>query len=91
MDKIQINMTLAGRVVSVKSTKSANYLQFFGYNDDGSSILIDVKVDGAKREDLEKFVGKIVKLNGVKHYRVDFKDFYKVPDVSLIKVLDSSK
>ena len=91
MDKIKINMSLAGRVVSVKSTKSANYLQFFGANDDGSAVLIDVKVDGATNEDLQKYVGKIVRLDGVKHFKVDFKDFYKIPDISFIKVLDSSK
>ena len=66
--------------------KSAK-LQFLTKKDTGGLQLFDVKVEGAKKEDLEKYVGKMVRLEDLKIAQVDFNKYYKIDDITKIKIL----
>jgi len=70
--------------------KSAK-LQFLTKKDTGGLQLFDVKVEGAKKEDLEKYVGKMVRLEDLKIVQVDFNKYYKIDDVTKIKILGGQK
>jgi hypothetical protein len=76
-----------GDVFSVKKNKKEDKdakLQFLNENEDGAE-LIDVKVKGAKFDDLVKFKGKKVKLKNVNLVKIDFNTFYSVDDISQIE------
>jgi hypothetical protein len=78
-----------GDVFSVKKNKKEDKdakLQFLNENEDGAE-LIDVKVKGAKFDDLVKFKGKKVKLKNVNLVKIDFNTFYSVDDISQIEEL----
>ncbi len=77
-----------GRVEDVATNKKGDVakLQFLTKTDEGLK-LFDVKVEGAKKEDLEKFVNKEVELDDLKIVQIDFNTFYKIDDITKIKVL----
>jgi hypothetical protein len=78
-----------GDVFSVKKNRKEDKdakLQFINQNDDGTE-LIDVKVVGAKADELKKYVGKKVKLKDVKLVKIDFNTFYSIPNVTKIEEL----
>jgi hypothetical protein len=78
-----------GDVFSVKKNKKEDKdakLQFLNDNEDGAE-LIDVKVKGAKFDDLVKFKGKKVRLKNVNLVKIDFNTFYSIDDISQIEEL----
>ena len=79
-----------GKVTSIDFNDKSAKLQFLTLKDNKKGMQIfDVKVEGAKVEDLEQFVGKVVELDDLKIVQVDFQKFYKVDDVSKIKILEN--
>ena len=82
-----------GDVFSIKSDKENKKdakLQFLmeNFDENGEELgtdIVDVKVIGARREDLKKFKGKKVKLKDLKMFKVDFNTYYRLDDVSKIE------
>jgi hypothetical protein len=85
----KLNISIMGDIANVKGNENTGYLQFINSDDSGIS-LINVKVKGAKREDLLPFKGKNVILSDVKIFQSDFQKFYSVDDISKIKVLNKN-
>jgi hypothetical protein len=82
-----LKIEAVGDVFSVKRNKKEDKdakLQFINQDDDGTE-LIDVKVKGAKFDDLVKFKGKKVKLKNVNLVKIDFNTFYSVDDITKIE------
>jgi len=76
-----------GVVNAVDYNDKSAKLQFLTKKDTGGLQLFDVKIEGAKKEDLEKFIGKMVRLEDLKVVQVDFNKYYKVDDISKVKIL----
>jgi hypothetical protein len=78
-----------GDVFSIKKNKKEDKdakLQFLREDENGVE-LIDVKVEGATSQDLQRFKGKKVKLKNVEMTKIDFNTYYKIKDISLIEEL----
>jgi hypothetical protein len=83
---MKMTTTLEDIVFDVKVGENA-YLQFLDRSDKGSKI-IDVKVKGAKFEDLLKFKNKKVILHDVNQIQVDYSKYYNIDDITKIQLLD---
>jgi len=66
-----------------KEDKDVN-LQFLEKNEKGLN-LVNVKVMGARKADLSKFVNKKVELEDVVINKIDYNTFYKVEDITKVK------
>jgi len=81
-----------GRVVEVDDNEKGAKLQFLVKKEKtGGLDIFNVKIEGARRADLEQFVGKMVELQDIKITQIDFNKFYKLEDISQIKVLEGAK
>jgi hypothetical protein len=85
----KLNISIIGDVANVKGNDNSAYLQFINSDDDGIS-LINVKVKGAKKDDLLQFKGKNVVLNDVKIFQSEFQKFYSVDDITKIKFFNKN-
>jgi uncharacterized Zn ribbon protein len=82
-----LRIEAVGDVFSVKKNKKEDKdakLQFLNDGEDGAE-LIDVKVKGAKSDDLVKFKGKKVRLKNINLVKIDFNTFYSIDDISKIE------
>jgi len=88
-----LKIEAVGDVFSIrgdKDNKKDAKLQFLveNFSEDGEELgseIVDVKVVGARREDLKKFKGKKVRLKDLKMFKVDFNTYYRVDDISKIE------
>jgi len=71
--------------------KKTAKLQFLAKKETGGLELFDVKVEGATDADLQKFVGKMVRLEDLRINTIQKEGmrqtFYKVEDISKIKII----
>jgi len=84
----KINMTITGIVVAIKTNKEDvdAKLQFINIDDKGMQN-IDLKVVGASKDGLTKFVGKQVKISDVTMAQVDFNKYYKVENITKVQLI----
>ena len=84
----KINMTITGIAVAVKTNKEDidAKLQFINIDDKGMQN-IDLKVVGATKNELSKFIGKQVKISDVSMAQVDFNKYYKVENISKVQLV----
>jgi len=81
-----------GRVVEIDDNEKGAKLQFLVKKEKSGGLdIFNVKVEGARRTDLEQFINKMVELQDIKITQIDFNKFYKLQDISKIKVLDGVK
>jgi len=71
--------------------KKTAKLQFLTTKETGGLELFDVKVEGATDADLQKFVGKMVRLEDLKINTIQKEGmrltFYKIEDISKVKII----
>ena len=83
----KINMTITGVVVVAVKTNKEDIdakLQFINIDDKGMQN-IDLKVVGASKDELSKFISKQVKISDVSMAQVDYNKFYKVENISKVQ------
>jgi len=85
-----INTTITGIPVSIKpyndnSNKKGAQLQFATISDKGL-MTIDVKIEAAREEDLQKYVNQNISIRNVNISKVDFNTYYSCPDKSLVNI-----
>lgn len=83
-----ISTTISGTPVAVKpykenASKKGAQLQFATITQNGLQT-IDVKIEAAREDDLQKFVNQNVVIKNVNISKVDFNTYYSCPDKSLI-------
>lgn len=86
----EIETKIKGVAVAIKpfnqnSSKKGAQLQFANITVKGLQT-IDVKIEAAKEEDLQKFINQFVVINKVNVSKVDFNTYYSCSDISLIKI-----
>ena len=81
-----------GRVVEVDDNEKGAKLQFLIKKEKTAGLdIFNVKVEGTRRSDLEQFINKFVELQDVKITQIDFNKYYKLEDISKIKILGEKK
>jgi len=82
----KINTQIIGEVAGIKTNKDDKdaRLQFLNETENGIEVL-EVKIKGAKKNDLERFRGQKVVLNDVNVYQIDYNKFYSVDDITKVK------
>jgi len=78
-----------GVVTAIDCNDKSCKLQFLTKKESGGLKLFDVKVEGAKEQDLQKFLNKFVRLEDLQIVQIDFNKYYKVSDISQIKILEN--
>jgi len=77
-----------GVVTAIDCNDKSCKLQFLTKKENGGLKLFDVKVEGAKEQDLQKFLNKFVRLEDLQIVQIEFNKYYKVNDISQIKVVE---
>jgi len=85
-----VRVLIEGVVNGVRSSKKAAYLQFLTHGEDGL-FLEEVKVVGADKVDLLPFKGKKVLLEDVSISSDGFNKYYRVDDISKVKLIEGEK
>ena len=81
-----------GRVVDVDDFEKGAKLQFLVRKEKTKGLdIFNVKVEGTRRSDLEQFINKMVELQDIKITQIDFNKYYKLQDISQIKILGGEK
>ena len=81
-----------GKVIDVDDFEKGAKLQFLVRKQKSGGLdIFNVKVEGTRRNDLEQFIGKMVELQDIKITQIDFNKYYKLQDISQIKVLGGEK
>lgn len=86
----EIESKVIGMVAAVKpynenANKKGAQLQFAKIGVKGLET-IDVKIEAAREDDLQKFIGQSVTIKGVQISKIDFNTFYSCPDKSLVTI-----
>jgi len=78
-----------GKVIEVDDSEKGAKLQFLVKKEKSGGLdIFNVKVEGARRTDLEQFINKMVELQDIKITQIDFNKYYKLKDISKIKVIE---
>jgi len=81
-----------GRVVEIDDNEKGAKLQFLVKKEKSGGLdIFNVKVEGARRTDLEQFINKMVELQDIKITQIDFNKYYKLEDISKIKVIEGAR
>lgn len=85
-----IETKVSGKVIAVKpynenASKKGAQLQFAKIGTKGLET-IDVKIEAAREDDLQKFVNQNVVIKNVSISKVEFSTFYSCPDKSLVSI-----
>ena len=81
-----------GKFVEVDNNEKGAKLQFLIKKEKTKGLdIFNVKVENTRRADLEQFIGKMVELQDIKITQIDFNKYYKLEDISQIKVLGEKK
>jgi len=51
---------------------------------------IDIKIEGAKEDDLQRFINQSITINNVTVTKVDFNTYYSVQNISCIEISNKS-
>ncbi len=86
----KINTKVSGKVVAIKpfndnANKKGAQLQFANIDAKGLST-IDVKVEAAREDMLQKFLNQNVIINNVNVVKVDFNTYYSAPDITCVSI-----
>ena len=81
-----------GKVIDADDHEKGAKLQFLVRKEKTKGLdIFNVKVEGTRRADLEQFINRMVELQDIKITQIDFNKFYKLEDISQIKVLGEKK
>ena len=81
-----------GKVIDVDDFEKGAKLQFLVRKQKSGGLdIFNVKVEGTRRNDLEQFINKMVELQDIKITQIDFNKYYKLEDISQIKILGEKK
>ena len=81
-----------GRVVDIDDNEKGAKLQFLVRKEKSGGLdIFNVKVENTRRADLEQFKNKMVELQDIKITQIDFNKYYKLEDISQIKIIGGEK